>query len=368
MKTALITGASRGLGLALARELAAQDWGLIIDARGEQALTAARQELGSSANIVSIVGDVSQPEHRQQLAKAAADFGGLDAVINNASVLGPSPQPNLLDYPLDELEAVYKANVIAPLGIIQAVKNHLRSNARIINISSDAGVEPYAGWGGYGSSKAALEQMSAILAAENPQWCVYWVDPGDMRTEMHQAAFPGEDISDRPLPEVSVPGLVALLSDDYPSGRYRARAVLEPKPQAPPVNWLNLVLQVSDFEGAVNFFSNHLKLPIQKEWHDTGHGALFDVGKATIEIADATQIAEVDRTEVGYAVNDSIRLALGVNDITQASTDVQAGGAKALHAVVDTDWGHHNQRLNLPDGLPIQALTLFQVIDDEKPN
>jgi len=368
MKTALITGASRGLGLALARELAAQGWGLIIDARGEQALNDAKQQLGSVAQVVSIVGDVSQHEHRQQLAKAAADLGGLDAVINNASVLGPSPQPNLLDYPLAELEAVYKTNVIAPLAIIQAVKNHLRPNPRIINISSDAGVEPYSGWGGYGSSKAALEHMSAILAAENPQWRVYWVDPGDMRTDMHQAAFPGEDISDRPLPEVSVPGLVALLTDDYPSGRYRARTVLEPKPQAPPVHWLNLVLQVQDFEGTADFFGNHLKLPIQKEWHDTGHGALFSAGQATIEIADATQIAEVDRVEVGHAVNDSIRLALGVNDITQVSTDVQAGGAKPLHTVVDTDWGHRNQRLTLPDDLPIQALTLFQVIDDEKPS
>ncbi len=363
MKTALITGASRGLGLALARELASQGWGLIIDARGEEALNATRQELGSAAQIVPIAGDVTNAEHRQHLAKAAADLGGLDAVINNASVLGPSPQPNLLDYPLDELESVYKTNVVAPLAIIQAVKNNLRPNAHIINISSDAGVEPYSGWGGYGSSKAALEHMSAILAAENPQLRVYWVDPGDMRTEMHQAAFLGEDISDRPLPEVSVPGLVALLTDDYPSGRYRARTVLESKPEAPPVHWLNLVLQVQDFEGAADFLGNHLKLPIQKEWHDTGHGALFSAGQATIEIADATQIAEVDRVEVGHPVNDSIRLALGVRDISKASANVQAGGAKALHTVVDTDWGHRNQRLTMPDGIPIKVLTLFQVIE-----
>src|SRR5262249_45710584 len=154
--------------------------------------------------------------------------------INNASVLGPSPQPNLLDYPLDVLEAVYKTNVVAPLGVIQAVKNNLKADARILNISSDAGVEPYAGWGGYGSSKAALEQLSAILAAENPHWKVYWVDPGDMRTEMHQAAFPNEDISDRPLPEVSVPGLVELLTGSLPSGRYKARTVLgKPKEETP---------------------------------------------------------------------------------------------------------------------------------------
>src|SRR6185369_6640157 len=161
--------------------------------------------------------------------------------------------PNLLDYPLDVLEAVYKTNVVAPLGVIQAVKNNLKADARILNISSDAGIEPYAGWGGYGSSKAALEQLSAILAAENPQWKVYWVDPGDMRTEMHQAAFPTEDISDRPLPEVSVPGLVELLTGSLPSGRYRARTVLEPKAETPAVHWLNLVLQVDDFEGAAEF-------------------------------------------------------------------------------------------------------------------
>jgi len=310
------------------------------------------------------VGDVAAPEHRQQLAQAADDLGGLDAVINNASGLGPSPQPNLLDYPLDVLEAVYKTNVVAPLGVIQAVKDHLKADARILNISSDAGVEPYAGWGGYGSSKEALEQLSAILAAENPQWKVYWVDPGDMRTEMHQAAFPNEDISDRPLPEVSVPGLVELLTGSLPSGRYKARAVLDKPKEQPPVQWLNLVLQVDDFEGAADFFGNSLKLPKQDEWHDTGHGALYSAGKSTIEIADRTQIAEVDRVELGKAMNNPIRLALGVKDVQQASADVQAGGGTALHAIVDTDWGHRNQRFKLPDGLPIEALTLFQEIEN----
>jgi NAD(P)-dependent dehydrogenase (short-subunit alcohol dehydrogenase family) len=168
---------------------------------------------------------VTDPAHRQQIAAAAQSLGGLDAVVNNASILGPSPQPNLLDYPLDVLEQVYRANVIAPLGILQAVRSYLKPNARIINLTSDAGVEPYAGWGGYGSSKAAFEHLSAILAAENPSWKVYWVDPGDMRTQMHQEAYPTEDISDRPLPDVSVPGLVALLEGDYPSGRYKARDV-----------------------------------------------------------------------------------------------------------------------------------------------
>ena len=145
------------------------------------------------------------------------------ALINNAGVLGPSPQPALLDYPLDVLAEVYRNNVLAPLGVIQALRPHLKANAIIINVSSDAAAQPYEGWGGYGSSKAALEQLSAILAEENPQWHIYWVDPGDMQTQMHQDAFPGEDISDRPLPETSVPGFITLLKGEVPSGRYVAR-------------------------------------------------------------------------------------------------------------------------------------------------
>lgn len=224
--TALITGASRGLGLALARALAERSWTLILDARGAEALDAARAELSRLTHVVTIAGDVTHRAHRQALADAAQVAGGLDAVVNNASLLGLSPQPALLAYPLDVLEQVYGANVIAPLAIIQAVQDKLKPGARIINVTSDAGVQPYPGWGGYGSSKAALEQLSAVLAAENPEWRVYWVDPGDMRTQMHQEAYPGEDISDRPLPEESVPGLLALLEGDLPSGRYAARSVI----------------------------------------------------------------------------------------------------------------------------------------------
>ena len=221
-KTALITGASRGLGLALARGLAARGWNLILTARDPERLRAVRNELAAVTHVAALAGDLTDPAHRRQLAVLARGHAGLDALINNAGILGPSPQPGLLDYPLEVLVEVYLANVVAPLGLIQALRSDLREGARVVNVTSDAGVTPYAGWGGYGSSKAALEQLSSVLAVENPELRVYWVDPGDMRTDMHQAAFPGEDISDRPLPEARIPGFVALLESDLPSGRYAA--------------------------------------------------------------------------------------------------------------------------------------------------
>ena len=221
-RTALITGASRGLGLALARGLAEDGWNLLIDARGERALEATRAELAETTKVVAIPGDVTDPEHRESLARESRTLGGLDALVNNASILGPSPQPKLLDYPLDVLEEVYRTNTIAPLALVQDVRDELKPGAVILNITSDAAVEPYEGWGGYGSSKAALEQISNILAAEHPELRVYWTDPGDMRTQMHQEAFPDEDISDRPLPEESVPALMELLTGNLPSGRYQA--------------------------------------------------------------------------------------------------------------------------------------------------
>jgi NAD(P)-dependent dehydrogenase (short-subunit alcohol dehydrogenase family) len=220
MPTAIITGASRGLGLALARALARDGWRLVVDARGAKALDAAADDLGRLGEVTAIAGDVSDPQHRQALVDAAGER--IDLLVNNASLLGPSPQPALADYPLDVLERVYGVNVFAPLALIQLALPRMPEGGRILNITSDAGVEAYEGWGGYGSSKAALEQISAILLGEHPQLRIYAVDPGDMNTQMHQEAFPGEDISDRPPPEDSVPGLIALIEGDHPSGRYRA--------------------------------------------------------------------------------------------------------------------------------------------------
>lgn len=222
-RTALVSGASRGLGLALVRRLADRGWKLVLDARHPEPLFTVRAELSARSQVIAISGDITDPRHRRDLASAAAEMGGLDALVNNAGILGPSPLPALLDFPLEQLEEVLKINLVAQLGVIQAVRPYLKPGARILNVTSDAAVNPYPGWGGYGASKAALEQLSAVLAAELPDLRIYSVDPGDMRTQMHQEAYPGEDISDRPQPEESVPGLVALLEGDLPSGRYVAK-------------------------------------------------------------------------------------------------------------------------------------------------
>ena len=227
MSVAILTGASRGLGRALAGALAERGWSLVIDARGAAALTDVRRSLEVKTKVVAVAGDVADDAHRRALVAAAEELGGIDLLVNNASVLGPSPQPALRDYPLETLEDVFRINVIAPLALIQiAAPSLARTSGRVVNITSDAAVEGYEGWGGYGSSKAALEQVSRVLAAEHPELRVYWVDPGDMNTQMQQQAFPGEDISDRPAPEASVPGLLAIIEGDHPSGRYRAADLL----------------------------------------------------------------------------------------------------------------------------------------------
>jgi len=229
MPVALITGASRGLGRALARTLAARGFTLVLDARGTPDLDAVAQELAGWTRVVALAGDVADAEHRAALAAAVTELGSLDLLVNNASVLGPSPQPALADYPLAELGHVYDVNVLAPVGLIQLLLPALTAaGGRIVNVSSDAAVEPYPGWGGYGSTKAALDQVTAILAAERPDLKVYGFDPGDMRTDLHQQAFPGEDISDRPEPETVVPALLRLVEGDLPSGRYRVADLAVP--------------------------------------------------------------------------------------------------------------------------------------------
>ena len=222
MPVGIVTGASRGLGLALARALDERGWRLVVDARGADALAEATAGLGA---VTAIPGDVADPDHRRALVEAAG--GQIDLLVNNASLLGPSPQPTLADYPLETLREVYEANVFGPLALAQLALPRMSEGAAILDITSDAGVEAYEGWGGYGSSKAALEQLTAILAAEHPALRIYWVDPGDMRTQMQQEAFPSEDISDRPPPEDSVPGLLALIEGSLPSGRYRASEVAQ---------------------------------------------------------------------------------------------------------------------------------------------
>jgi NAD(P)-dependent dehydrogenase (short-subunit alcohol dehydrogenase family) len=224
MPVAIVTGASQGFGRAIATDLAKDGWTLVIDGRRTRLLEQAAEELSGLGGVVqAIAGDVTDPDHRAALVASATELGGLDLVVNNASTLGPSPLPSLDQFPLDALRSVYEVNVVAPLALIQSALPLLRrSRGTVVSVSSDAAVEAYEGWGGYGSSKAALDQVNRVLAAEEPDLRVYQFDPGDMRTEMHQAAYPGEDISDRPEPATAVPPLRRLIESGAPSGRYRA--------------------------------------------------------------------------------------------------------------------------------------------------
>jgi NAD(P)-dependent dehydrogenase (short-subunit alcohol dehydrogenase family) len=228
-RTALITGASRGLGRALAERLAADGWNLVVDARGGDALADARAAIDAAGpgTVVALAGDIDDPVHVAALVGSAAAQGRFELLVNNAGTLGPSPLPHLSALRATDLERILRTNVVAPLRIIQAALPHLRAtHGTIVDVTSDAAVEGYEGWGGYGASKAALEQLSRVLAVEEPGVRVYWVDPGDMRTRMHQDAFPGEDISDRPTPGSRVPGLVRLIGERPPSGRYRVEDLL----------------------------------------------------------------------------------------------------------------------------------------------
>ncbi len=226
-KNAVSTGASRGLGLALARGLAEDGWSLVIDARDGDALRSAAASLPAGARVAALAGDVTDPAHRAALARCVQDLGGPDLLVNNAGTLGASPLPAMADYPIGELRAAFEVNVLAPLALTQLLLPALRRRGgAVLSITSDAAVEAYAGWGGYGAAKAALEQASNVLAAEENLVRVWWVDPGDLRTRMHQQAFPGEDISDRPLPDAVVPAFRKLITERLPDGRYRAAELM----------------------------------------------------------------------------------------------------------------------------------------------
>jgi NAD(P)-dependent dehydrogenase (short-subunit alcohol dehydrogenase family) len=224
-RVAIITGASQGLGLALARELARRGYSLVINARRADRLAVAEAQLAALTPTAAIAGDVTDDGHRRLLVTAAAQLGQISVLVNNASTLGQSPLPRIDELNTDTLRRAFETNVVAPLALYRLAAPHLTAGAVVVNITSDAAIEGYPGWGGYGATKAALEQAGRVLAAERRDLRVLTVDPGDMHTEMHQAAFPGDDISDRPPPEASVPGIVALIEGEQPSGRYVAREV-----------------------------------------------------------------------------------------------------------------------------------------------
>lgn len=228
-KTALITGASKGLGYALAEALAHKGWNLLINARNAKQLLSVKNHLAQFTEVIAISGDVRDEIHLLELADALKiNAWKLNLVVNNASALGISPMPALLDHPVEDLHVIFHTNMIAPISILQKVKPYLATDAMIINVSSDAGAEAYENWGAYGGSKAGLDHMTTILAKENPGFNFYAFDPGDMRTDMHQAAFPGQDISDRPLPsEHAVPAMLRLIENKFPNGRYTASSILK---------------------------------------------------------------------------------------------------------------------------------------------
>jgi len=222
-RTALVTGASAGLGRALATTLADRGWTLVVDARGADRLAEVAAELSRRTTVDAVPGSVTDPTHRAELATAVRRHGHLDLLVHNASELGGSPQPSLTDLESQTFHAVLETNVVAPAALTRELLPDLAAaRGTVLAVSSDAAVEHYEGWGAYGASKAALDHLVGTFASEHPSLRWYAVDPGDMRTAMHQAAFPGEDISDRPLPETVVPALMRLLEAAPPSGRYRA--------------------------------------------------------------------------------------------------------------------------------------------------
>lgn len=224
---ALVTGAGQGFGLAFATELAARGTTVIACGRDGDRLRAAT---AAADRIIAVPADVNDPAGRADLIETARRVGGLDLLVHNAGELGPSPLPTLAEYPLDALRGVLETTVLAPLALTQLALPLLRAAAAptVVTLSSDAAVEAYEGWGGYGLAKAALDHFAAVLAVEEAGMRVYAFDPGDMRTAMHQRAFPGEDISDRPEPQTVVPTLLRLLAQRPGSGRYRSVDLAQP--------------------------------------------------------------------------------------------------------------------------------------------
>jgi len=358
-KLALITGGSRGLGYALATALAEQGWSLIINGRDQKQLAEAHQQLTAKTDVTAIAGDVTDADHRNKLAAAVKAKGQLDVLVNNASTLGQSPLPHLLDFPLDTLETVFRTNVIAPLAMFQAVYPYLHDGARIINLTSDAGVEAYEGWGGYGASKAALEHLSAILAEEHPTIKIYWVDPGDMQTQMHQDAFPNEDISDRPLPDVSVPGFLELITGDHPSGRYAAQTFGHANSNVDePVTELRVVIPAEDYDSVKQLYTDGLGLLDVGGWDDpNGRGRVLEAGKAVIEIIDMPQAKRLEDIEAVNGTPPAIRLAFRIENLPETAAQLSAQGATAIREAINTPWGHYSQRFTAPQN---QSITLFQ--------
>lgn len=222
---AIVTGISRGFGLAVAHALLAKGWQVVGDGRSTESLKKVQANLGPGA--ILIAGNVTNEAHLIKLVDTARSLGQFKLLVNNAGILGPSPMPVLLDLKINDLESVLKINTLAPLRLIQiAAPSLAKIVGVVINVTSDAAVKDYEGWGAYSITKAALEKLTAILALEQKAIRFYCLDPGDMQTDMHQAAYPGEDISDRQNPNVSAPAVVRLAKGDLPSGRYRVADLL----------------------------------------------------------------------------------------------------------------------------------------------